>query len=217
MTTALVYEAASVMDWARDAGTLGAGLFALVFVVALLALLPASLLTTAGGFVFGAGWGTLFASTLGTLAATLAFLIGRSIARPWMQRRLARYPRLNAFEDAIRDDGFRLLFLLRLASVVPFVPLSYALGASRIRTRDFVLATWLGALPGTLLYAYLGSVLTDAAQLLGGNSEGTHAFQHVFTWTGLAVLFVAVVAIARVARQSLNHATQENLQDDPIV
>jgi uncharacterized membrane protein YdjX (TVP38/TMEM64 family) len=165
----------SLFDWTREAGWLGAGVFALVFIVATLAFVPASPLTTIAGFLYGPVWGTLLVSPVGVVAAALAFGFGRSVARPWVRRRLQHHPRLAAIDSAVGHRGFRIVFLLRLASIVPFAPLSYVLGASRIAGRDFGLASWLGLLPGTFLYVYLGSLVSSVGQILRGETPETEA------------------------------------------
>lgn len=195
----------SLADWTSGAGWVGVAAFALAFVVATLALVPAAPLTAIAGFTFGSGWGTLLISPLGVLVALLAFLIGRSVARPWVQRRLAQRPRMAAVDAAIGRAGFRIVFLLRLSSVVPFAPLSYALGSSQVCARDYVLASWLGLLPGTFLYVYLGSLAGSVGQLLKGR-QGAGDAGLMFSVVGFAAAVMALVLSVRIARSALNTA-----------
>lgn len=149
--------------------------------------------------------GTLLISPAGLLAAAVAFALGRSLLRPWVKRRLANSPTSAAVDHAIESGGFRIVFLLRLASIVPFAPLSYGLGASRIARRDFLLATWIGLLPGTFLYAYLGSLAADVAQIISGEVTTNRSTQ-MMTWTGLVVALIALLTVARYARKAINQA-----------
>lgn len=111
---------------------------------------------------------------------------------------------------AVAKGGFRIVFLLRLASIVPFAPLSYALGASRISGRDFVLASWLGLLPGTFLYVYLGTLVSDVGQILNGEAASGGAAR-VLTWVGLAAAVLAVLTIARFARNTVNQSINQSI------
>lgn len=161
----------SVAQWTeiiRSLAVVGIALYAAIFVVGTVAFVPASMLTALAGFLYGPMWGTLLISPAGLLSAAIAFALGRSLLRLWVKRRLTNSPKSAAVDLAIELGGFRIVFLLRLASIVPFAPLSYGLGPSRIARRDFLLATWIGLLPGTFLYAYLGSLAADVAQIISG-------------------------------------------------
>lgn len=95
------------------------------------------------------------------------------------------------------------MFPLRLASVVPFAPLSYALGASQVRDRDYVLASWLGLLPGTFMYVYLGSLAGSVGQLLK-DRQGAGDAGLLFSVVGFAAVVLALVLSVRIARSALN-------------
>lgn len=82
---------------------------------------------------------------------------------------------MQAINTVISDDGFRVVFLLRLVSILPFVPLSYLLGMNRISTRQYLLATWAGLLPGTVLYVFIGSLVSGVSQL----SESGETVSHI--------------------------------------
>ncbi|WP_211249645.1 TVP38/TMEM64 family protein [Microvirgula aerodenitrificans] len=174
-------------------------LYAMVFVLATLAFLPASPLTAIAGYLYGPLWGTLLISPVGVLSAVLAFGIGRRAARPRVQRRLAHHPRLAAADRAVERGGFRVVFLLRLASIVPFAPLSYVLGASKMPARDFSLASWLGLLPGTFLYAYLGSLASDVTDILSAQAASGDGVR-MLTWLGMGAVALVIVVLARSAR-----------------
>lgn len=200
-----VHNIAHWIEVVRSLDAVGIALYAAIFVLATIAFVPASMLTALAGFLYGPIWGTLLISPAGLLSAAVAFALGRSLMRPWVKRRLANSPKSAAVDLAIESGGFRIVFLLRLASIVPFAPLSYGLGASRIVRRDFLLATWIGLLPGTFLYAYLGSLAADVAQIISGEVTTNRSTQ-VMTWAGLVVALIALLTIARYARKAINQA-----------
>lgn len=198
--------AAGLVEAARGAGALGVLLFSLGYLVAPLALLPASLLTLGAGFLYGPLWGTLLVSPLSVAAATLAFVLGRTWARGAVERRLARDARFEAIDRAVAAGGGRIVFLLRLSPVVPFGILNYALGATRIRLRTYVLASFLGMLPGTFLYVSLGSAATDLAHL--GHPAASPS-SRAFFWIGIAATVAAVALLTRFARRELSRVLRE--------
>ena len=137
---------------------------ALAFLLAYVAMaavsLPgASLMTLAGGAVFGLGLGTLLVSFASSIGATLAFLSARFILRDWVQARLGH--RLEALNEGVRRDGAYYLLTLRLLPVFPFWVVNLVLGLTPIRTWTFYWASQLGMLPATVIYVYAGTQLTQ--------------------------------------------------------
>ncbi len=194
--------------WVRGLGTIGAVVFAATYLAATVLLFPASLLTLAAGFLYGPLWGTLLVSPTSVLASTLAFLLGRSVAREWIKRRIEQNPRFSAIDAAVGENGFKVIFLLRLSPVFPFTLLNYALGLTRVRLRDFVLASFLGMLPGTFMYVYFGSSVANAAALAGGGAGGGPWKQALF-WGGLVATVAVVALVTRAARQALNRSLRQ--------
>ena len=101
------------------------------------------------------------------IGSSLAFLIARYVARPWVEKRIAASPGFAAIDRAIAQQGRRIVFLLRLSPAFPFNLLNYALGLTRVRFADALVAS-LGMLPGTLLYVYYGKLAGEVATLAGG-------------------------------------------------
>lgn len=201
--------ALALVEWVRSAGVLGLAVFALAYVLATLLLLPGSLLTAGAGFTYGPALGTLVVSPVTTVAATLAFLLGRSLARGWVSSRIARHRRFAAVDRAVGTSGFKLVFLLRLSPVFPSSILNYALGLTSVRPRDYVAASLLGMLPGTFLYAYLGSLAAGAGELLNGRLPAAGPTGLLLRLAGLIATILAVAMMARVARRALRQALTE--------
>lgn len=178
-------------------------LFIVVYVLAVVLLLPGSVITLGGGWLFGLGQGFLLVSLASTFGATLAFLLGRSFARDWVGARLATMPRFAALDQAIAERGAVVVFLTRLAPIFPFNLLNYALGLTQIRLRQYVLASWLGMMPGTLLYVYLGSIASDLSSLLQGDLPEFGGSNWLF-YVGLLATAVLTIVITRMATSALN-------------
>lgn len=175
---------------------------AAAYVPASLLFLPGSLLTLGAGFVFGVA-PTVIAVSLGsTMGATAAMLAGRTLLRPWLETRLAQSPRLAALDRAVQRDGAKLVLLVRLSPIIPYNLLNYMLGLTKVRLGDFIWASWLGMLPGTVMYAYLGSAAHGLADLAAGEVPPSRAAQGLFAFGLLATVALTVV-LGRMAKRSL--------------
>ena len=157
--------------WVDGLGVWGPVVFVLGYTVATVAFIPGSLLTLAGGAIFGLAEGTALVFAGASLGATAAFLASRYMVRGAIERRVAAEPRFAAIDRAVGREGFKIVLLLRLTPVVPFVLLNYALGLTRVKLRDYVLA-FSGMLPATLLYVYYGKVVGDLAEIAAGGGGG---------------------------------------------
>ena len=182
-------------------GAAGVALFAVVYIVSPLLLAPASVLTIGGGFLYGRGYGTLLVAGCATVAACLAFVLGRTLLREKVRKRIEQDPKLSAIDAAVGAHGFRLVFLLRLSPVVPFNLLNYALGATQVRFSTYAAASVLGMLPGTFLYVSIGAAATSAAQLESGAHPPGAAL-----WIGIAATLAVVVLLTFIARRALKDA-----------
>jgi len=177
-----------------------------VYLVACVLFVPGMILTLGAGFLFGLARGTVVVSVGSTLGATAAFLIGRTLARGPIEKRVAAYPRFRAIDRALGRHAFKIVLLVRLSPIFPFNLLNYAFGLIRVPLRHYFFASWLGMLPGTLMYVYFGSVLKSLAEVVAGTTRGG-TVQTGFFLAGLLMTVVATVVIARVAKRALDEAT----------
>jgi uncharacterized membrane protein YdjX (TVP38/TMEM64 family) len=204
----LAARALELVAWARDAGLFGALVYGLVYVVATVLALPGSLLTLGAGFAWGPLVGVAIVSPVSTLAATAAFVLGRTLFRARVERTLGHSPRLAAIDRAVADHGLAIVLLLRLSPILPFNALNYALALTRVRTRDYVLGSLVGMLPGAALYVYLGSLVTSASELLAGRRPSS-PLGAALSVVGLVATIAAVVVTTRLARARLDRALAE--------
>lgn len=153
--------ATALQNWVASAGPLAPLLFISVYALATVLFLPGSVLTLAGGALFGPIWGT--ACNLGgaTIGAALAFLAARYLGANWVERRAG--PRLKRLSDGVAAEGWRFVAFVRLVPLFPFNLLNYALGLTRIPFLPYLLATTVFMLPGALAYTYLGYAGREAA------------------------------------------------------
>jgi uncharacterized membrane protein YdjX (TVP38/TMEM64 family) len=170
------------------------------------------LLTLAAGFVFGLPVGTVLVSAGSTLGATAAFMIGRHLARDWIERRIEGRANFEALDRATRHSGFIIVLLARLSPLFPFNLLNYGLALTAVRARDYILASWAGMLPATVLYVYIGTVANDLSELTGGQADSGMAGR-VLLIGGLVATAVLTVLITRRATKILDQELRHRMTD----
>jgi uncharacterized membrane protein YdjX (TVP38/TMEM64 family) len=198
------------VQYVRNLGWLGFVLYAFAYVAGTVLLFPGTLLTFGSGFLYGPVWGTVLVSPASVAGATLAFILSRSFARAWVAEKVRKYPRFAAIDRAVGRHSFKAVLLLRLQPLnLPFDVLNYALGLTSIRLRDYVLASWLGMLPATILYVYAGSAVRDLATAYRGGFAALTSGQRLLFWGGLAATAGLVVFLTRLARRALEEEMGE--------
>jgi uncharacterized membrane protein YdjX (TVP38/TMEM64 family) len=186
-------------DWVQEQGAWGAVWFGVIYVICTVLFVPGSILTLGAGALYGPVWGTMLISLASTTGAACAFLLGRYVARDQVHAWVQGRPRFAALDEAIARKGGWIVFLLRLSPVFPFNLLNYALGLTGVRFWPYLLASWLGMLPGTIAYVLLGYA---GRQALAGE-------QQLWYWIIAAVVtLIATVYITRVATRAIREATK---------
>ncbi len=142
-----------------DAGAVAPLAFVALYVVLTVLCFPGAVVTAAGGAFFGTALGTLLAVAGATLGAIAAFLVGRRLGREEVERIAGR--RIGALDRWLVRRGFLAVLYVRLIPILPFNALNYAAGVTAVGTRDYVLGTVVGIIPGAFAYAALGSSLGD--------------------------------------------------------
>ena len=201
----------SFNDWVGQMGTVGILVFIVVYALATVLLAPGSILTIGAGFAFGLWKGFLAAWMGATLGASLAFLVARFLARDKIESIAKRNEKFRKIDHAIGKQGAKLIFLLRLSPVIPFNLSNYFYGLTAVKFWPYVLASWVGMMPGTFLYVYIGAASKAAVAAATGGEAVKHGWQY---WTFLGVGFVATVIVTiwvtKIARDALkSQAVQE--------
>ena len=149
-----LFDAAALEARIAAAGPLGPLLYMAVYAVATVLFLPGSVLTLAGGALFGPVWGTFYSLTGATAGAAAAFVIARYLASDWVSRKASGWTR--QLIQGVESEGWRFVAFVRLVPLFPFNLLNYALGLTRIGLSAYVVASYIFMLPGALAYTYLG-------------------------------------------------------------
>jgi uncharacterized membrane protein YdjX (TVP38/TMEM64 family) len=199
----------SFLDWVQLIGPWGTVLFGAAYVPAALLFVPGSLLTLAAGFLFGLVKGTVIVSLGSTAGAAAAFLVARNVADHWAVRRLAGRPRLAAIGHAVETEGFKIVLLTRLSPVFPYNVLNYAFGLTSVPVGKYVLASWIGMLPGTIMYVYLGTATRSLQAALSGEARRSAGQQAMFA-LGLVATVAVTMIITRTARRALSEIVTES-------
>ncbi len=194
------------VDWVRGLGPLAPVIFVLGYVVATVAFIPGSLLTLAAGAIFGIPLGTAVVFVGAVLGASAAFALSRTVLRGPIARKVAGDARFAAIDEAVAREGRRIVFLLRLSPAFPFNLMNYALGLTRVRYVDYLVAS-VGMLPGTLLYVYSGKIAGDVATLAGGAAPPRGAGYYLVLTVGLVATLAVTMMVTRLARRALADAT----------
>ncbi len=190
------------LDWVAGLGAWGMVAFVLLYVLATVLFLPGSILTLGAGALFGVVKGSIIVSLGATLGATAAFLVGRYLARGWVSKRIAGNTRFQAVDQAVAREGWKIVGLTRLSPVFPFNLLNYAFGLTSVSLRDYFWATWIGMIPGGVLYVYLGSLAGDLA-LLGVEERSRSSFEWGLYLFGLVATVAVTIYVTRLARAAL--------------
>ncbi len=194
-------------EWVAGLGLLGPVVFMLGYAVAVVAFIPASALTLAAGATFGLAQGTAYTFVAASVGATAAFWIARNFARHAIEARIEGDQRFAAIDRAVAAEGRKIVFLLRLSPLFPFNLLNYALGLTKVRTADYVIACF-GMLPGTLLYVYTGYAGAQAVAAAAGATQDTSTLGYVLQGVGYAATLVVTILVTRIARRALQEATE---------
>ncbi len=195
------------LQWVQGLGLWGPVFVVGFYIIACIFFLPGSILTLGAGFIFKVVVGTITVSIGATLGACAAFLVGRTIARDWISHKVATNEKFAAIDNAVGRQGFKIVLLTRLSPIFPFNLLNYAFGLTKVSFWQYALASWLGMLPGTVMYVYFGAGLRSLTDVAAGKVE-TGMAGRIFFWVGMAVTIAVTLLITQIARRALKQAVE---------
>jgi uncharacterized membrane protein YdjX (TVP38/TMEM64 family) len=192
-------------DWVGQMGVAGILIFIGFYAAATVLLVPGSILTIGAGFAFGLWKGFLAVSAGSTLGAALAFLVARFVARDKVETIARQNEKFRRIDNAIGKEGAKLIFLLRLSPVIPFNASNYFYGLTAVKFWPYVLASWIGMMPGAFLYVYIG-VASKAAVSVAVSSEVISRGWQYWTFTSIGLIATIVVTIwaTKIVRDALD-------------
>jgi uncharacterized membrane protein YdjX (TVP38/TMEM64 family) len=198
----LAWHFLPVEDWIQDftawidsLGTWGVVAFCVIYVIATLLLAPGSVMSIAAGVAFGL-WGLPLVLLSATTGAGLAFLIARYLAHERVTAALENHPKFKAVGNAIDEEGWKVVGLVRLSPQIPFAVTNYFFGVTNVGFWPFVLTTLAGVAPATFIYVNLGAMGHGAA-------DGGNGLRWIVLVVGLLAGIVAGVLVARKAKEKL--------------
>jgi len=200
---------ADTLAWVEGMGTAGMGVFAGLYVFACVFFIPGSLLTLGAGAIYGVVVGSVVVSISSTVGASVAFLVGRYLARNWIAKKIEGNARFSAIDNAVADEGWKIVGLTRLSPIFSFNLLNYAYGLTRVTFREYVLASWIGMMPGTVMYVYLGSLAGDLASLGAETDRATTPGEWALYGIGLAATIGVTVYVTKIAKKALAEKIHE--------
>ena len=186
--------------WVQQLGPLGVILFIIAYALATVLFLPGWIFTVSAGLVYGIIGGTLVALCGATIGASLAFLVARHVLRQNIEKLKKQNPRLAAIDEAIGEQGWKIVGLLRLSPLIPFNLSNYFYGITSISFGAYVFVSALGMIPGTLLYAYVGAIGQAGISEVPAQRSN---WQYVLLGIGLAATIAVTILISRIAREAL--------------
>ncbi len=195
-----------ILDWIDTLNQAAPLVFVLIYVIACVLFIPGSVLTLGAGLVFGVIWGTVLVSLASTIGASCAFLIGRYFARDYIANKLLGNKKFASIDDAVGKEGWKIVFLTRLSPVFPFNLLNYAFGLTKVNFKDYLLASWVGMMPGTVMYVYIGSLAGSLATLtaVGTQEHARSGTEWAMFVVGLIATITVTVYVTRVAKKALD-------------
>jgi uncharacterized membrane protein YdjX (TVP38/TMEM64 family) len=164
-------------------------------------IVPASILTLGAGAIFGPVAGAIVVIIGATIAASLSFFLARTILRHRVETWTAKNAKFHAVDRAIAHEGAKIVLLVRLAAVFPFLFMNYAFGLTGIRFNRYIIATIIGVLPGTIAFVSLGAA--------GAELATQHTTKTIFLVVGAVLALVVSIFVARIAARAIRHAGVE--------
>lgn len=213
----------ATIEWIQGQGALGVVAYFGLYIVATL-IGVATLLTMAAGAIYGVAGGVAIVSPASVTAATIAFLLGRFVLRSSVEAKVAANPKFAAIERAVGKNGLKIVGLVRLSPVFPFTLLNYGLGLTPVKVRDYVLASWIGMLPGTILYVYIGSAIGNVAAIFAGGPKAPPPVDATFFQlhgktillvAGLIATAIVTIYVTKIAQKALKEELGETSAAKP--
>ncbi len=191
----------SFNTWVSDLGPIGLVIFVGVYIVAAVLFAPCSILTIGAGAAFGLTVGTVVVSGGSTIGAAFAFLISRYVARDVVKKHAGRSKNFDAIDRAIGEEGWKIVGLLRLSPLLPYNMSNYFYGLTAVRFWPYVIASWVGMMPGTVMYVYFGVAGKATIEAASDAETGSSPAKLILYGVGLVATIAVAVFITNKAKK----------------
>ena len=195
----IIQNIPSIIEKTASSGPVGYLGFILIYIVSTVMMLPGSPLTFTAGALFGFWKGLILVSLSSTLGATCAFMVSRYLIRKSIEKRVLKNKKFQSIDNEINEQGWKIVILARLSPIIPFFLLNYALGITKIRFIHFIFASWIGMIPGTIVYVLMGNM--GGAFINGKKSS----FEWVLLGIGLIATILVTLLISKIIKKSQAH------------
>ena len=190
------------LAWIDGLGPSGPVIFILLYIAATVLFLPGSILTLGAGALFGVVLGSVYVSIASIIGATLAFIIGRTIARDRISGKISGNEKFSAVDNAVGREGWKIVLLTRLSPIFPFNLLNYSFGLTKVSLSHYFFASWIGMFPGTVMYVYLGSLAGELGRMGADGREKTTGEWTLYV-VGLIATIAVTVYVTKIAKKAL--------------
>ncbi|WP_052055504.1 TVP38/TMEM64 family protein [Myxosarcina sp. GI1] len=185
-------------DWLSSLGYGAYPAFIILYLLSTSIGLPTIFLFIGAGSLFGFIPGSLVVSVADTLSIAICYVLGRTIARKKVNQWISDRPEWKKFDRTVAEKGWKIVFLARLAPVLPSNLLNYGFSLTEINFWQYLLVSWLGTVPVIALYVYLASV---GANLLSGNNDPR---QIIFSIIGAIAAVAALIYTTKIIRNTFS-------------
>jgi uncharacterized membrane protein YdjX (TVP38/TMEM64 family) len=180
----------TLRSWIAGFGSLGPLIFVIIYIIAVIAAVPGSVITVLGAALFGSFFGIILVSIASTIGAGCAFLIARYLARDFILQKIGQNEKFRKLDRLTHEYGAIMVAIARLVPLFPFNIVNYGFGLTAVPFRTYIFWSWLCMLPGTILYV----VGTDA--VVSGLAAGK------IPWLLVFVLVAVIIVLALLIRQA---------------
>ncbi|MEW6402304.1 MAG: VTT domain-containing protein, partial [Chloroflexota bacterium] len=171
-------------------------IYVVLYAVRPLILFPSTILTLAGGFVFGPILGVLYTIIASNISSTIAFFVGHYFGEGMFDEKTLKVSEtfrvLQGFARRMRENSFETVMIMRFI-FLPYDAVSYLAGFLRIKYFPFILATALGSIPGTMAFIGFGASIETLDGALPQLNPVTLGFS--------VAIFIVSIALSRIFKK----------------
>lgn len=197
--------AEKVFEFVNRLGSWGPAFYVVLYILISGILIPSIAIKIFAGTLFGIGWGIILVSIAATLSSSIKFLLARYLFREAVQKKVEKSEKLKAIDRAIEREGWKMLIILRNVPVVNSMLLNYICAITKIKFKDFAIASFIGRLPTSIMYIYLGHIARYAYKTgWKAYSIKQLTVEKTIVFTGLLAALGATLYLIHISKNILN-------------